>query len=123
MGKIGLVGIKGVMMFDFSASLKPFLDMTGYEPKTTFWMDFSIADRFGVSAVKDTFKRAFNEWKTDYVYLTELVMMLNWKIWQHHDMGRMDLAKVYDELWREADQWALENLKDEEKAYYIQVLD
>ena len=111
------------MMFDFSASLQPFLDMSGYEPKTTFWMDFSIADRFGVSAVKDTFKRAFDEWKTDYVYLTELVMMLNWKIWQHHDMGRMDLAKGYDELWRKADQWALENLKDEEKAYYIQALD
>ena len=44
-------------------------------------------------------------------------------IWQHHDMGRMDLAKVYDELWRKADQWASENLKDEEKAYYLQALD
>lgn len=110
-------------MFDFSASLQPFLDMTGYEPKTTFWSDFSIADRFGIPAVKDTFKRAFEHWRCDYVYLTELVMMLNWKIWQHHGMGRMELAKVYDELWREADEWALENLKDEEKAYYIRTLD
>lgn len=110
-------------MFDFSASLQPFLDATGYEPKTTFWMDFSIADKFGVSAVKDTFKRAFEEWRSDYEFLTELVLMLNWKIWQHHDMGNITLARVYDELWREADQWALENLKGEEKDYFIRTLD
>ena len=30
----------------------------GYEPITTFWDDFSIADVFGASAVKDTYKRA-----------------------------------------------------------------
>lgn len=35
----------------------------GYTCKTTFWMDFSIADRFGAAAVKDTFNRAFAEWK------------------------------------------------------------
>ena len=38
-----------------------------YEFKTTFWMDFTIADKFGIEAVKDTFKRAFSEWKTDYI--------------------------------------------------------
>lgn len=54
----------------------------GYECKTTFWMDFSIADRFGIAAVKDTFKRAFKEWRTNVVYLTELVLVLNHKMWQ-----------------------------------------
>ena len=33
-----------------------------YQIKTTFWDDFSIADIFGVTAIKDTFQRAFNEW-------------------------------------------------------------
>ncbi len=33
----------------------------GYELKTTFWRDFTIADMFGVEAVEDTFYRAFNE--------------------------------------------------------------
>ena len=33
----------------------------GYETFTTFWMDFSIADKFGVNAVNDTYIRAFNE--------------------------------------------------------------
>ena len=58
------------------------MNVNGYETFTTFWQDFSIADRFGVAAIKDTFTRAFNEWKHDYKYLTELVMVLNWKIWQ-----------------------------------------
>ena len=40
-------------------------EMTGYKPITTFYQDFSIADNFGINAIKDTFKRAFNEWKDD----------------------------------------------------------
>ena len=51
--------------------------LNAYEPKTTFWMDFSIADRFGANAIKDTYNRAFKEWKTNYIYLTELVIVLN----------------------------------------------
>lgn len=31
------------------------------EDFTTFKMDFTIADRFGIEAIKDTYKRAFNE--------------------------------------------------------------
>ena len=51
-----------------------------YECITTFWEDFSIADAFGIEAIKDTFKRAFEEWKTNYKYLTELVIVLNIKL-------------------------------------------
>ena len=85
----------------------------GYETKTTFWQDFSIADRFGIAAVKDTYKRAFEGWKDNVVYLTELVMVLNWKIWQHYETNE-PLAKVYNDLWGEADMWACENLQGEE---------
>lgn len=48
----------------------------GYTPITTFWQDFSIADKFGPAAIRDTFKRAFAEWKGNYKYLTELVMVI-----------------------------------------------
>ena len=40
----------------------PIFEMIGYEPKTTFWSDFSIADMFGVEGVKDTYNRAKDEW-------------------------------------------------------------
>ena len=37
-----------------------------YECITTFWEDFSIADAFGEDAIRDTYSRAFGEWKTNY---------------------------------------------------------
>ena len=98
------------------------MNVNGYETFTTFWQDFSIADRFGVSAIKDTFKRAFNEWKSDYKYLTELVMVLNWKIWQHYETNDK-YAELYNELWDEADLYAMENLKGDEAAYFFRTTD
>lgn len=97
-------------------------EMTGYEPKTTFWMDFSIADQFGLEAVQDTFNRAFKGWKNNYVYLTEFVLVLNHKIWQHYETNE-PLARLYDKLWRKADEWACKHLKGEEAEYYYRVLD
>lgn len=95
---------------------------TGYHCITTFPMDFAIAERFGIDAVKDTFNRAFDEWKTNTKYLTELVMVLNWKIWQWYEKDN-ELAKVYDELWRKADEWACENLTGEDADYFYRTLD
>ena len=96
--------------------------MTGYKPITTFYEDFSIADWFGVSAIRDTFNRAFKHWKGDYKDLTELVMALNWKIWEHYDTNEA-IARVYNELWEKADQYALDNLKGEELSYFLRTID
>ena len=56
-------------------TFREFMRENGYELQTTFWEDFSIADRFGLSAIQDTFKRAFEEWKNNYKYLTELILV------------------------------------------------
>ena len=96
--------------------------MPDYEFKTTFWTDFSIADRYGIPAIKDTYSRAFEEWKDNYIYLTELVMVLNWKIWQWYE-NREEFAEVYNELWEMADSYAMENLHDEEMNYFIRTTD
>lgn len=90
---------------------------------TTFWRDFSIADRFGKAAVKDTYKTAFESWKDNYKYLTELVMVLNHKIWEHYEAKNMTYAELYDELWRKADLYAMENLKGEELRFFCRVTD
>ena len=96
--------------------------ITGYKPQTTFWDDFSIADAFGLEAIQDTYNRAFGEWKTNHIYLTELVMVLNWKIWQWYEK---DDAKctLYNKLWSEADEWACENLQGEELNYFYETTD
>ena len=97
-------------------------EMTGYKPITTFYEDFSIADRFGISAIKDTFKRAFENWKDNYKYLTELVMALNWKIWEHYENNEK-VARVYSDLWEKADGYAMDNLKGEELKYFLSTTD
>lgn len=103
-------------------TFKEFMQENGYELQTTFWSDFSIADRFGLSAVRDTFRRAFEEWKGDYKFLTELVLVLNHKIWQHHKT-RPELATLYQSLWEQADRYATENLKDDELGYFLDTTD
>lgn len=98
------------------------IEQFGYKPITTFFTDFSIADNFGESAVIDTYNRAFEYWKSDCKYLTELVMVLNWKIWEHYE-NREPLARIYDGLWREASNYAVQNLKGEELRYYYRTTD
>lgn len=90
---------------------------------TTFWHDFSIADMFGVAAVKDTYKRAFREWRDDYLYLTDLVAVLNHKLWQHYNAGNEPLARLYNDMWQEAQSYGYANLKGEELEYFWRVLD
>lgn len=89
--------------------------------KHTFWQDFSIADMFGEEAVLDTYK-ASKHWIADVDYYKELVVVLNWKIWQHHESNEK-LARVYDKLWREAHELAFEKLKGEALSEYINYVD
>ena len=98
------------------------MEVYGYETKTTFWDDFSIAERFGVEAITDTYNRAFNEWKTNVEYLTELVMVLNWKIWAWYGIND-EIGKLYDTLWRTADEYAVDNLEGKDLAYFLDTTD
>lgn len=90
---------------------------------STFWDDFSIADAFGPSAIRETFNEAFREWSSNYRMLTELTMVLNHKIWQHYKLGHEDKAKLYDKLWRRADKCALNTLKGSELEHFVMVTD
>lgn len=96
--------------------------MCGYKPITTFYTDFGIAEVFGIEAIKDTYDVAMKFWKKDYKYLTELVMVLNWKIFEHY--GNNDkFAELYDYLWRKADEYAVNHLKGSELDYFYRTTD
>lgn len=97
--------------------------MPDYEFKTTFWSDFSIADAFGNNAIKDTFKRAFEEWKDNVEYLAELVIVLNWKGWEWYNKKNEDRAKIYFDFYEQANGYAYENLKGDDLTYYFNVTD
>lgn len=91
-------------------------------PDSTFYADFSVADCYDVNAIKDTYKRAFNGWKNNYKMLTELVAVLNHKIWAWHKVND-EYAQLYDKLWKEADAYGCDNLKDDELKHFLYVLD
>lgn len=87
-----------------------------------FWQDFTIADKFGVSAIKDTYERAFNEWKDNVEYYASFVMTLNHKIWEWYEKDEA-IARVYNELWMKADDYGREHFKGEDASYYFNFLD
>ena len=97
---------------------------SGYEPKTTFFADLSIADCFGENGVRDTYNRVIQEWGNNIEYMTEFVLCLNHKIWQLYEVNE-PLARIYDELWRKASRFVEENknFSKEDLSYYFQVID
>ncbi len=93
-----------------------------YECQTTFWEDFSIAERFGAEAIKDTYKRTRAEWERDQVYGTELSMILNHKCWYWYEENNT-FSKLYAELWGEYHDWVLDHWGGEDLTYYLRVTD
>ena len=96
--------------------------ITDYKPKTTFFSDLSIAECFGVNAVKDTYKQVIKSWGKNIIYMTEFTMCLNHKIWQLNKIDR-PMAEVYDELWRKACDYVTSHFKGEDLSYYYRVTD
>lgn len=94
----------------------------GYKTITTFYEDFTIAEKFGPNAILDTYKRVMKEWSSNYKYLTELVLILNFKIWKHYKTNE-NLSKIYNDLWQKTDNYAYETLKGEELTYYLETID
>jgi hypothetical protein len=93
-----------------------------YKRCSTFAADFAIADSFGKEAVKETFDRAFNEWKDRPKMMAEMALVLNHNIWRYHETDP-ELAKVYDECWKQADEYCMEHYKGDDLDWYIQVTD
>lgn len=97
--------------------------MTGYHPLTTFYSDFSIANKFGPSAVEDTYDRSWGYASSDYKILTEFVMVLNWQLWARDEKGERALEAVYQKLYEKASAYAEKHLKGDELLYYYQTTD
>lgn len=98
-----------------------------YNYFTTFWEDFSIAEKFGTGAIRDTAECAFSEWKDDVKYLTELVMVINHKCWEHYRKDSKELSNFYGDLYYEYYDKALDYLDkqgtQDEIMYFIRTLD
>jgi hypothetical protein len=91
-----------------------------YKVRTTYFEDFSIAERFGENAIVGTFKNAMHN--KDYKTITELCMVLNHKMWFTYQ-SKPRLAKLYEKLWQQCDQWCCDNLQGEELKYFYKTTD
>lgn len=94
----------------------------GYEIKTTFWSDFSTADVLGIKAIKDTFKNAFDSWKNDTEYITELACVMSWKSCAWYEKNN-EFSALYSEYYHKVDEWCLNNLKGDDLEYYLKWTD
>lgn len=96
--------------------------LTGYKPHTTFYTDFSMAEPFGITAITETYNTVFNDSKSNIVYLTELVMVLNWKIWEHCETNPT-LSRFYQSMWEKTDAYCMENLTGDDMSYFLRTTD
>ena len=97
--------------------------MCGYTQRTTFWDDFTIAEKFGVSAIKDTYKNAFNSWKNDVVFIVELVLVLNWKMLYMDEKHMTEKSVMYYKCWVELSNWCERHLEAGAYEYFLNVTD
>ncbi len=96
-------------------------EATGYRPQTTFYSDFSIAERFGENAIRYRFEWAL-AWEKNVIFMTELVMVLNWKIWEHYKTNE-PFARLYSELYEKAYEIAEKNFDEEGLKYFYRTIE
>ena len=94
----------------------------GYEIRTTFWSDFTIAEKFGISAIRETFNNAFRNWKTNTEYVTELACVMSWKSCAWYEKND-EYCVQYSDYYHEVDSWCMDNLKGKDLEYYLKWTD
>ena len=96
--------------------------MLDYKFESTFWEEFSIAEDYGAEGVKEHYDLVFSQWKDNIKFLTELVLVLNIKIFIWYGVDDI-IGKMYDQLWKETDGYAIDTLKGDDLHYYLHTLD
>lgn len=90
----------------------------------TFVIDLRIAERFGKSAIIDTFERVVKEWSFDVRFYAAFVYALNCLCWYHYNNKNEEFAKLYSDLYHKAQILSEKfDWDDLEKRYYFCVLD
>lgn len=97
---------------------------TDWRPTTLYWQRFSIAERYGKEEIQRVYDEIFRESKRNYKLLTELVMILNHKSWQHcENVGCSEFCTLYSELFEDTKRYAEEYLEGDELRYFLSTID
>ena len=97
-----------------------------YVPFTTYASDFILAEIEGSAGVIKTAKNAWENWKTDYKWATEIIMALNFLAWYHYDVDvNLPLSELYSELYYKYMDLYYEQFEGNEEAtdYFFEMTD
>lgn len=86
-------------------------------------MDFRIADAFGNNAIKDTFNRAFREWKNNVTYCAELCIVMNMLCWYWYEKGNNERSRLYADCYYKVRDYGYDTFKEEELEYFYNQID
>lgn len=98
----------------------------GKEFQTTFHLDFDIAEHYGINAVKDTFRRAFDSWMNDIKFMTELCIVMNNRCWFWHDQGNIELSELYADYYYQVKDYVYSDdseFSEEDQSYFFEMTD
>lgn len=106
------------------------IESTGYTPRTDIWTKLSSADVLSImsgdtsalTTLLDSITKSVQNLQYTIEVITETVMAINWKSFQHYDEHR-DLARTYNRYYKFLDKWCMDNLKDEDLSYYLSTTD
>lgn len=88
----------------------------------TFYMDFTIAEHFGIDAIKDTFKRC-HEWLCDVEYWGALCYALNAKCWHWYEKGNELASTLYADLYHAAVDEGYDTFKGADAKRFFDIVD
>ena len=104
----------------------------GRQTETTVYEDLAIANRFGVTEIRDTINRlkVFVRESENPTYLAELVAALNHNLWHFYQAGNSEYANTYSTAYEEMNEIFFEKWEqstgEREHAYsvaYQEILD
>ncbi|MCQ2139266.1 MAG: hypothetical protein MJZ09_02705 [Bacteroidales bacterium] len=107
----------------FSKDRKVLEKKINYKFIKCYWEMFSIMETInGIDGILFSFDEVFDKSKMDVKAITELVLVLNLKIWEWYGYDD-NIGRTYDALWKKADGYAMDTLKDDDLHYYLSTLD
>lgn len=95
----------------------------GYKPVTDLALCFERAEeKLGLNGPDYVFNCVFEKTKNNVKWVTELVILLNHKIWYYY-RNNDELGLIYEKLYKKAYNWCVCNLEGEDAEYFFRVID
>ena len=95
--------------------------------REVFWEAFNNAEEAGEETVITVARMLYLRWRDHIHELTDLVMVINHKSWDHYEKWNAALQELYTALYYEYYEKAINylesNKRDEELSYFIRTLD